>query len=349
MLGDGGVGKTALRMAQFLSLASSRALTGEHVFTRCRVLIVPLEDNRDELRRRLRAACIHHNIDQKQLKGWLFLASPGVKGGKILWVDNYGKPIVGKLATKIERVIKERNIDLVCLDPFIKTHSAEENSNSMIDEVVQVLADLAMQYQIGVDLPHHTSKGPADPGNANRGRGASAMKDAARLVYTLTPMSDDEAKNFDLDEKERRLLVRLDSAKVNITPPWHEAKWFKLVGVKLDNANDLYPNGDEVQTVEVWKPPNIFGSMSSLTMIKILNDIDAGLPDGNRYSDAPNATDRAAWRLVAKHCEDKPEATCRRVIKVWVESGLLTKRDYDNPETRKTVTGLWVNHSKRPT
>ena len=30
------------------------------------------------------------------------------------------------------------------------------------------------------------AKGAADPGNANRGRGASAMKDALRLVRTAT-------------------------------------------------------------------------------------------------------------------------------------------------------------------
>ena len=53
LLGDGGVGKTALRYAQMLSLATGRALTGEHVFQRCRVLILSLEDGPDELRRRL--------------------------------------------------------------------------------------------------------------------------------------------------------------------------------------------------------------------------------------------------------------------------------------------------------
>ena len=53
LLGDGGVGKTALRYAQALSLATGCSLTGEHVFQRCRVLIVSLEDGRDELRRRI--------------------------------------------------------------------------------------------------------------------------------------------------------------------------------------------------------------------------------------------------------------------------------------------------------
>jgi AAA domain len=40
LLADGGVGKTALRYAQALSLACGRELTGEHIFQRCRVLII---------------------------------------------------------------------------------------------------------------------------------------------------------------------------------------------------------------------------------------------------------------------------------------------------------------------
>ena len=53
---QGGVGKTALAIARALALATGRPLTGEHVFQRCRVLVVSLEDDIDELRRRVRAA-----------------------------------------------------------------------------------------------------------------------------------------------------------------------------------------------------------------------------------------------------------------------------------------------------
>ena len=39
-------------------------------------------------------------------------------------------------------------------------------------------------------------KACANPGNADRGRGASAIKDGARLVYTLTTMNEDEASRL---------------------------------------------------------------------------------------------------------------------------------------------------------
>jgi AAA domain len=347
LLGSGGVGKTALRYAQMLSLAAFVALTGEHVFQRCRVLIVSLEDGPDELRRRILAARIHHNIERSQIAGWLFLSALGKKDGKLMTLDDHGRPIVSHLATKLAHTIAKRKIDVVLLDPFIKTHTLNENDNSGIDEVAQILTDLCGRFNIALDIPHHMSKGVGDPGNPNKGRGASSLNDALRLVRTANVMTDDEAKKFGLTETERRRIFRVDDAKLNIAPV-NDAKWYKLVGIKLDNATKLYPNGDDVQTVETWTPPNLLADLSIPTIHAILNEIDAGLPDGNRYSDAKNVADiRAAWSVVKRHCE-KEQGPSKEIVKTWVESGLLVRRQYTNPESRKNVAGLWVDNSKRP-
>ena len=47
LIADGGVGKTALRIAQIASLVTGRSITGEHVFRRCRALILSFKDDRD--------------------------------------------------------------------------------------------------------------------------------------------------------------------------------------------------------------------------------------------------------------------------------------------------------------
>jgi 5S rRNA maturation endonuclease (ribonuclease M5) len=348
LLADGGVGKTALRYAQLLSLALGRSLTGEHVFQRCKVLIVSLEDDADELKRRILALLLHYGIDRSELAGWLFLSAPGGRRGKMMTLDKNGNPVRGPLAADIEAVIVARKIDIVSIDPFVKSHSVEENSNSGIDDVVQVLTDLAANYNIALDAPHHTSKGAADPGNANRGRGASAMKDGARLVYTLTPMSTDEAKAFGVVEEERRFLVRMDSGKVNIAPPMCSAKWFRLVGVRLFNGNALYPGGDEVQAIVPWDPPDTWADLSSVLLNQILTAIDAGLPDGNRFTDARSGGERAAWRVVVEHAANKTEAQAREIIKTWVKNGVLVSYEYRNEKTRKDVTGLRLDTTKRP-
>ena len=348
IFGDGAVGKTSVRYAQYLSLASAKPCTGEHIFQRCRVLIVSLEDGAHELQRRLLAARLHHNIDLKDLEGWLFLAAPGLDGGRLLETDKKGRLVLGGLADKLSEVIVRRKIDLVSLDPLVKLHAVGENDNTLMDKVASILTGLAIKHNIAVDVPHHMVKGPHDPGNAKKGRGAGATKDAFRLIYTLTPMSSEEAERFGLSGAERRYLIRMDSGKVNIAPPSEDATWFRLVGVRIGNGNEQYPNGDEVQTVERWTPPKIFADVSVAMVNQILNEIDTGLSDGNRYTDAPKATERAAWRVVVKHLPDKPEAAARRMVAAWRASGLLTIKMYENPGTRKEVTGLWVDDSKRP-
>jgi hypothetical protein len=279
----GATGKTALRMLQYLSLTTGRPLSGQHVFKRSRVLVVGLEDDKNEMRRRIAAACIHHRIERAELKGWLFCANP--KGLKLAESRN-GTFCVGRLMGILRAAIKRRKPDLLALDPFVKLHSLAENDNTSMDFVADLLVQLADEYNIAVDAPHHTRKGLIAAGDADAGRGGSAARDAGRLVYTLTRMTEDELKAFNISPEDRDLYIRLDSGKVNIARPSRSATWFKLVGVPIGNGNEEYPNGDEVQTVEPWSPPKTWEGVSSVALNAALTAIDAGMENGQRYSDA---------------------------------------------------------------
>jgi len=345
LFAPGATGKSALRLAQYLSLATGRELTGEHVFRRCRVLVVSLEDDHDEMRRRILAARLHYNISLDELKGWLFYATP--KGLKLAEMKG-GSRQIGLLEKRLRAAIERRKPDLVGLDPFVKLHALEENDNGAMDFVADLLVTLAIEYDIAVDAPHHTKKGQLTPGDADSGRGASSMRDAGRLMYTLSTMDEAEAKAFGIDPEQRHAYVRLDKGKVNLVPPARTATWFKLVGIRLDNGTADYPNGDEVQTVEPWKPPKIWEGLSSVSLNAALTDIDAGLENGQRYSSAPPARDRAAWRVVQGHCPDRTEQQCREIIRAWIKNGVLYDDDYDDPVDRKTRRGLRLDPAKRP-
>jgi AAA domain len=345
LVAPGAAGKTAVRILQYLSCATGRPLSGEHVFRRCRVLLLSLEDDQDEVRRRVKAAMIRHNIKAQDIAGWLYLATPR---DLLLAEMKDGTVQAGELETALRRTIKEREIDLVGIDPLVKAHGVEENDNGAMDFVAGRLALLAMQTRCAFDTSHHTSKGPQMPGDANKARGASAYVNALRLVYSLTVMSPEEAQTFGVPEKERRSLIRIDSAKVNIAPPSGEAQWFRLVGINLANATDAYPHGDTVQTVERWTPPDTWAGLSTDALNAALTAIEAGLPNGQRFSPANKAGNRSAWPIVQKHCPNKPEAQCRDIIRTWVKNGVLFEESYDDPVVRKPRAGLRVNATKRP-
>ena len=251
----GGSGKTTIRILQALSLATGRALSGEHVFARGRVLIVCLEDDLKELRRRVWAARIKHLIPASEVAGWLFLTTP--RRLKIAEL-NGKKVVIGGLYGALVKAVDEKKLDLVCIDPAIKAHGLDESSNPDIDVFAGILTDMAVEKNIGVDLLSHERKGLAGAGkavgDAERGRGASSLKDAMRLAKTLTVMSDLEATRFTVSDVDRKLTVRIDDAKVNIAPPSASTNWFRIVGVNLGNGTSIYPSGDNVQTCEVWTP-----------------------------------------------------------------------------------------------
>jgi len=342
----GGTGKSALRLLQFISLALGRSLCGQRVFRRCRVLLISLEDDEDELQRRIQAVLLHYGVKRSELLGWLFCATP--KAAKIAMMQNRARAI-GPLEQQIRDAVERRKPDLVSLDPFIKLHGLEENDSGDMDFVCDLLARLAVEFNIAVDSPHHVHKGQIAPGDANAGRGSSGVKDAARLVYTLTPMSEDEAKSFSINAEDRSTYVRLDPAKLNIASRATKATWFRLIGVPIGNGTAQYPNGDTVQVIEPWAPASAWDNFPLETIDAILDSISRGLPNGQRYSNAPSTSDdRAAWQLVRRRCPDKTEAQCRTIIHTWLNSGLLVAKTYMDPVQRKDRSGLQVDDSKCP-
>ena len=348
--GPGAVGKTSVRIAQYLALATGKTLTDERVFKRSRVLLLSFEDDADELRRRIGAAIKHYGIADAELDGWLYFAALGGADGKIALLDINQQVVRCELVNSLSRRIDELHLDLVAFDPFIKCHSVAENDNTGMDAVMEILTDLAKKHDIATDSIAHNNKGLAEPGDANRLRGASAQKDAARLVHTLTAMSKEEAERFGVSEQERSAYVRFDRAKANYGRAI-DTKWFKLVGVRLGNCNvdPAYPEGDEVQVAVPWSPPHLWRDLTAPVANRILDKIDAGLPDGNRYSNHHSAKERAAWRVVAKSAPTKTEAQARLIIAAWVKSGVLVVEEYQSPTTFKMVNGLRVDDARRPT
>jgi hypothetical protein len=289
---------------------------------------------------------LHHRINTDKVKGRLFYC---VHKGEKLAIQNARSNSItpGHLGGMIRSAIQKHAIRVTIIDPLIKAHAVDENSNVDMDAVVDQVVAIASEESVAINLSHHTRKGFAEAGNADMGRGATAVKNGARLIYTVVKMTEVERAGFCLNEIASAALFRVDSGKVNICPAVH-AKWFKLIGVKLDNPTDLYPHGDEVQTVERWTPPDLFAGLPTTTLNAVLDQIDRGLPGGIRYSNSGAAKERAAWLVINELAPNKNEKQARDIIKTWLKNEVLVSKNYHDPERRASVKGLFVNPTKRP-
>ena len=94
-------------------------------------------------------------------------------------------------------------------------------------------------------------------------------------------------------------------------------------------------------------PPDIWKSLDVPMQNRILDDIEAGMDFGVRYSAHNSATEKAAWKVIQKHVPDTDEDTAKKVIATWVKSKLLFHEEYDDPVDRKKRQGLYVDSDKR--
>ena len=344
LTGAGATGKTAIRLLQCIALALGLGyLVGEHVFRRTKVLIVGLEDDGDEMERRIQAACLYHRLDQSALDGWLYYWTP--RDLRLLEVDQHGHAAPGELGDALRRIIKQLGIGLVTVDPFVKSHGAEENDNSLIDRAASLFLQVAHDCGCACDYVHHHRKGITIAGDPDSVRGAGALVNASRLVKTATKMSEQEAKDLSVSAVNRKLLVRLDDAKLNIAPPATETVWFRLVGVDIGNPSEDYPNGDNVQTVERWYPPAPAQGIAKSTIAEIFDMLREGPEPGEFYLSDPRANGAWAGSPIAK-IGDMERGEAKRLLADWIKNGVLVEGEYYSKKRHSTRTGVTLVETK---
>jgi RecA-family ATPase len=90
----------------------------------------------------------------------------------------------------LRKVIKDAgNPDVVCFDPLIKFHCADENSASEMSEVLRNLDILRAEFGFAVILIHHTGKMNGETGRhgPDRLRGSSVLFATADSVMLVDP------------------------------------------------------------------------------------------------------------------------------------------------------------------
>lgn len=332
----GGTGKTAYAFAVAISIATGLELLREKVHEPGNIWIYNLEDPKDELLRRFRAACIHHGISRGEVDGRVFVDSGRERPLVIAQATRDGTIIVSPLVRQVIEEIQRLNIRVLIVDPFVRSHRLEENVNEQIDFAAALWGQVADMGNCAVLLLHHFKKGGTS-GDATAFRGASALIDASRAALSLAPMSEDDAKRLGVEADDRWRFVRVDNAKLNLAPPPEDTTWLRLIGADIENAAGGRP-ADVVQSVERWDPPSPWDGMPWTMIVRVLEKIDAGPTPGEFYSLQPQAKDRWAGRVLMEDA-CKTDGQAKIILKQWKTSGVLEEGQYASPAQKGGMTG----------
>jgi hypothetical protein len=242
LVAPGGVGKSSLALALGISVASNNDILNLGVRKQANVLIINNEDSDDELKRRIAGITTQFGINPISLKNTLFYESGYEKKYMLSEMSDGGQKETAFAADLIEYML-DKDIGLLIVDPFVSTHNAPENDNTAIDQVMSIYRRVAAKTGASITLIHHTRKQQdtkgSSAGNADIARGASALKDAVRVVATLTPMSTVEAKAITFDAQKQSRHFRLDFAKQNFSPACVNAWWFRMESCLIDNGEHV--------------------------------------------------------------------------------------------------------------
>lgn len=341
-IAPGGAGKSTVIVTDALAMVTGRELLGLTPHGCLKVWVWNGEDPGEEIERKIAAAALRHGVDPEAIAERLFKDSGRDTPIRIDDGTGVAMPEIEALIA----AIRARGIDVLSVDPYVSVHQLPENDNGAMDAAVKAFALVAERGDCAIDLVHHVRKLNGNEADLESARGAKAIADAVRAARVLNPMDERSAGEFGIDAADRREFVRIDNAKANLAPAG-SARWVRIVSQPLGNATPERP-GDLIGVAIAWTPPELWADVTTASINAVLTAIDAGLPNGQRYSDVPAAKSRAAWVVVQSYCPGKSERQCRQMVRTWARTGLLYRDTYHDPIDRKDRIGLRVDASKRP-
>jgi hypothetical protein len=259
--GQGAGGKSSYVVGLTTSIAAGTQYGKASPVKAMRGINYNTEDDRDEQRRRYAAFLYASGVDRQAIRSVIRVGPEGV--GVLFNRDPDSGEVVPTAAMEdLRNLIKEQDAEYVIVDPLAELHTAEENDNTAMRSILAAFRQLAKELNIGVVILHHDRKGVGIAGDVDRMRGASALQGAARIVLTLTRMTEEEAEALQIPKEQRASFIRIDNAKANYTP-LGEVAWYQLQGQTI-------PNGEQVAAALPWSPPDRIAALTGEMKIEIL-------------------------------------------------------------------------------
>jgi len=354
LIAPGAAGKTTLKVGRAICMATGRDFFGHRVWDGPhRVWMWNLEDELEEVEKTVHAFLKLWNLTADDLGGRLFLdgsdavASPLLK---LVVEDRTGGIVVQRpiIAALIEEMLA-RKIDYLDVDPFVSSHSVEENNNPGMDLIAKEWIKVAVATNAAISLAHHVRKPPngglGETTSADA-RGAGSVVAAARSCLVINRMSSVQAEELGIPACDRKRYISVYDDKNNKAPPALKAHWYEFVSVGLGNGDDTGPE-DSIGALSVWEAPDAFGGVTVDQLIGIQELIKRRPDDARKHSAS------GAWvgKLVAFALDlnlDSPSdvARIKLFLRTWIENGALrTRSEYDDKAKRNVEyveVGNWA-------
>lgn len=309
----GGVGKSSLMVVQALELASGKELLGHWVSGPKCVWLLNLEDDRDELRRRVSAAMTHHGLDPSAIGDRLFLDS-GLDQELLLASDKRDDLFLNEAVfRRLEEVIRAEEIDVIIIDPFVSAHQVNEADNGKIDRIAKRLARLGKDSNCSIELVHHTRKLNGMDVTSEASRGASSLLAAARSSRTIQKVSEKDRREWGVaDDNGTYFFVQRDKANLA-----HSGgrEVYRTVSVALSQ-------GDDVAVVERFCPPDAFEGITVDDLLRVQRAIDGR---ECRFSDQAGGWVENTIAAVLGFDARKDKARIKKMLLDWISTGALLK------------------------
>jgi hypothetical protein len=365
----GGVGKSSLAIGMAVSLVVGKELLDERIRgSDLKVLLINAEDSTDEIRRRVWAFCLAHQVAEHELDR-LYAAGADdrrVQALSFLRTSEKGHSELDKTGlAQLGSALQSLSPDVIILDPLVALcASGNMNDNPSMSLVMRALKSLAAKFDCAILIVHHTRKN-AEAGTADAISGAASIVNLARRAIMPVTVSAEEATTLGILPSERLRHFKLIDAKSNLAPRSTDVPIYRLHGVELPNAEPpIYPFGDNVQAVVRVKPQSQASADASVDDLKIrqaiLDLVARGtVIEGKIYPYSPNTTGAANVRSIlddavaAARGATAPrqwapgdlEAVVATTIKKLLKDGTLMSGEITGAGRFRRGQGLQVNSS----
>jgi hypothetical protein len=294
-----------------------------------------VEDDKDEQRRRYAAFLAASNhIDRSAIRNVIRVGPEGV--GTLFQRDPDTGLVTPTAAMEdLKKLVTENDIDCVIFDPMAELHNAEENDNTAMRSILAAFRGFAKETNAGVMVLHHDRKGVGVAGDVDRMRGASALQGAARIVLTLTRMTEEEAEALGIPVEDRTSYIRIDNAKANYTK-LGEAMWYRLTSQTISN-------GESIGACLPWTPPDRINSLTGEMKVEILRlMLEAGPAKCRSHHHSNDYAPRWLSEIIGAD-----EKLIKQYLEACVKGGAIRlDKEVMDPETRRLRPAYVVDRSK---